>query len=182
MLPHKLATNTMIKTTQGPNSKSGNDLPMSPSTTNRISALVIAVLLGHFFIVVQAQILWKNHWILKDGQQGIAVVTKVPWTGHKAVAYRYRVNQRDYTGEDARSWQDPRYAHVMVGEESVVYFSSSHPWLSLLNRPRTAMVEGLPVVVLAWLFIILFINTAMNPKSRWALNIGVSKAKTQTNE
>ena len=101
------------------------------------------------------------------------------WSGHNAVAYRYRVNQREYTGEDVRSWQDPRYAHVVVGEGSVVYFCSSHPWLSLLNRPRTAMLEGLPVVVLAWLFIVLFINTAMNPKSKWALNTGVSKAKTQ---
>jgi hypothetical protein len=76
----------------------------------------------------------------------------------------------------------PRYAHVTVGEQSVVYFSSSHPWLSLLNRRRTAMVEGLPVVVPAWLLIILFINTAMNPTSKWAVNIGVSKAKTQTSE
>ena len=155
---------------------------MSTSTTNRISALVIAVLLAYFFIVVQAQILWKNPWILKDGQPGIAVITKVLYTGHDAVAYRYRANQREYTGEDARSWQDPRYAHVTFGEQSVVYFSSSHPWLSLLNRPRTTMVEGLPVVVLAWLLIILFINTAMNPKSKWALNTGVRKAKTQTSE
>jgi hypothetical protein len=65
----------------------------------------------------------------------------------------------------------------MVGEASVVYFSSSHPWLSPLNRPRTAMLDGLPAVVLAWLFIILFINTAMNLKSEWALNTGVSKQK-----
>jgi hypothetical protein len=65
---------------------------MSCSTTVRISALFIAGVLGHFFIVVPAQIFWKNYWILADGEQGTAVVTKVLWTGHNAVAYRYRVN------------------------------------------------------------------------------------------
>jgi hypothetical protein len=122
-------------------------LPKSRSTADRIFALIIAMLLGHFFIVVQAQDTWKKYWILKDGQQGTAIVTKVLWTGHNAVAYKYQFNQTEYEGEGARNHQDPRYAHVMAGEQSIVYFSASHPWLSLLNRPRTAMVEGLPVVV-----------------------------------
>jgi len=42
------------------------------------------------------------------------------------------------------------------------------------------MVEGVPVLVLAWLFIALLIITAINPESQWALRLDTSKAKSET--
>ena len=158
-----------------------NLVPLSSSTVERAFALIIALLLGHFFVVVQAQVVWTNYWLTKDPQQGEAIVTKVLWTGHNAVAYHYWVNQKEYAGEDGRNWQDPRYAKVGVGEKSVVYFSVSHPWLSRLTLPRSAMVEGLPVILLAWCFIVLFLITAINPYSKWALKTGVRQAHPQGN-
>jgi hypothetical protein len=101
-------------------------------------------------------------------------------TGHNGVAYRYRVNQVEYTGTDGRSWQDPKYAHVMVGEHAVVYFSSPHPWLSGLNRPRSMMIEGLPVLVGVWVLEVLLILTVIDPNSKWALRFSGDNAKTQT--
>jgi hypothetical protein len=80
---------------------------MSLLIVQRLWALVIALLLGHFFILVLAQDAWTEYWLIKDGQQGVAVVTKVLWTGHNAVAYRYSVNRKEYTGKDARNSQDP---------------------------------------------------------------------------
>jgi len=71
-------------------------------------ALVVALFLGYSFIIVQAEDARENYCLTKDGQQGVAVVTKVLGTGHNAVASGYRVNQSGYTVEDARSWQNPK--------------------------------------------------------------------------
>lgn len=147
------------------------------ATLDRVFAAALTLLLGYYFIIAPAQEAWSNYWLVKDGQEGTAVVTKELWTGHNVVRYRYRVNQKEYTGQDYRSWQDPKYAHVLVGERAPVYFSSSHPWLSALNRPRSVMIEGLPVMILVWCLIALLVLTAINPGGKWALKF--SKSQTQ---
>lgn len=76
-------------------------MALSHSILQRLFTLAVALLMGHFFLIVQARTVWKNYWILKDGQKGTAFVTKVIWTGHDAVAYRYLVNQEEYSGTDA---------------------------------------------------------------------------------
>jgi hypothetical protein len=144
---------------------------LSPPTIDRIWASFLALLLGYHFVVEPARQVWQYYWLVKDGQQGVAVITKEHWSGHDIVVYRYRVAQREYTGQDFRSYQDPRYARVMPGEKSVVYYSSSHPWLSAINRPRAVVVEGLPVVLLVWVIDVLLIGTVINPRGRWALNL-----------
>ncbi|HYL86392.1 MAG TPA: hypothetical protein VE263_19365 [Candidatus Angelobacter sp.] len=144
-------------------------------------ALVPALLLGYFFVVSQAQLAWKNYWLVKDGQQGTAVVTRVLWTGHRGVAYQYRANQVEYTGADAVSRDHPRavpfsrgdlYPAAVAGENLAVYFSASHPWLSRLNRPRSMIIEGLPVLLLVWALEALLILTMIAPNSKWALRFG----------
>ncbi|HEV2194422.1 MAG TPA: hypothetical protein VGR55_02515 [Candidatus Acidoferrum sp.] len=147
---------------------------------DRIFAVALTLLLGYYFIIAPSQEAWSNYWLVKDAQEGTAIVTKELWTGHNVVQYRYRVNQKEYTGQDRRSRQDPRYANVLVGERSPVYFSSSHPWLSALNRPHSAMIEGLPVVVLVWFLIALLVITAINPNNKWALKF--SKSQTQSRD
>ena len=146
-------------------------------TLDRIFAAALTLLLGYYFIIAPAREAWSNYWLLKDAQEGTAIVTKELWTGHNVVRYRYRVNQKEYTGQDFRSWQDPKYANVLVGEKAPVYFSSTHPWLSALNRPR-ALIEGLPVVILVWFLIALLVVTAINPSSRMALKF--SKSQTES--
>ena len=123
------------------------------ATLDRLFAVALTLFLGYYFIIGPAQEAWSNYWLVKDGQEGTAIVSKELSSGHNVVRYRYRVNQMEYTGQDSRSWQDPKYANVLVGERAPVYFSSSHPWLSALNRPRSAMIEGLPVIVLVWFLI-----------------------------
>jgi len=88
---------------------------------------VVGMLLEFFFVVVPIQGLWRDHWLVRDGQQGMAVITKEHWGGHGVVVYHYRVGQKVYSGQDHRSWQNPKYAHVMAGKNTIVYFSSSHP-------------------------------------------------------
>ena len=126
----------------------------------------LALLLGKIFVLDQAQAWWTKHWILKDWQEGMAVVTDV--RSHDSVAYRYVVNLKEFTGSDFRSWQDPRYAHVGIGEHTIVYFSTSHPWLSLINRPRSEVPEGLPLLMLVWFIAARLLIAVINPKSKWA--------------
>lgn len=155
----------------------------SPSNWERFTLLIPALFLAWGFIFLPAQEAWTSYWLLRDGQKGKAVITKVLWTGHDGAAYRYRVNQKEYTGEGGQNHEDLRYRvyGAQVGEESIVYYSASHPWLSRLQRPR-AVVEGLPVLVLAWLILGLMLVTIVNPRHKWALRIGRSEAKSATKE
>jgi hypothetical protein len=147
----------------------------------RLQALFIALLLGYPFGVGPIRGVWKDHWLVKDGQQGVAVVTKEHWAGHNAVVYQYRVGQHVYTGQDRRSSQNPQYAHVGPGGKTVMYFSSSHPWLSAIDRPGRVGIPGLPVLLLVWLLVAGLIATAINPNGRWAFNLsGPRKAGVAT--
>jgi hypothetical protein len=136
---------------------------------HRIFALIIALFLG-WFLVSYARWCWHDYWLRKDGREGIAIVTHPLWTGHNAVAYRYTVNGKEYTGESGRNYRDPRYMHVQPGERSVVYYSASHPWLSSLRWPEV-IAQGWPVVLLVLFFEALAVITIIDPKSKWAFDL-----------
>jgi hypothetical protein len=134
--------------------------------------LVAATLLAVSFLWPDARHSWVNYWLLQDSQQGLAVVTDEYWGGHDVVDYKYIVNQKEYTGRSPRNWENEKYRNVQVGGESVVYFSASHPWLSLLHKP-TRVVEVWPITLLILLVEFLFVMTIVNPKGKWAMNIKV---------
>lgn len=129
-----------------------------------MSGLVLALVLC-LFLFWWTQDAWTNYWLLRDAQQGTALVTKEHWSGHDAVVYKYVVDQREYIGQSSRNWKDAK--KVQVGERTVVYFSASHPWLSLLYMPETALL-GLPVIVLVLVLEVFAMITIIKPKSRWA--------------
>ena len=54
---------------------------------------------------------------------------------HGIVEYKYSVDGRNYTGISQRNWDIVKYREVPVGQESIVYYSASHPWLSSLETP-----------------------------------------------
>jgi len=137
----------------------------------RISAAFLALLMGYFFVVQPIRGVWDQHWLVKDGIPGMAVVTKWHWGGHNVIVYQYRVGQQVFTGQSRRSLENPKYAHVMPGEKTIVYFSSSHPWISAIDLPHIVAIPGLPVVLLAWFFLACSFITAINPKHRWAVNL-----------
>lgn len=147
---------------------------MSPRGA-RLVGLVLALALG-LFLFLQVLSAWTNYWLLKDAKRGTAIVTKELWSGHNAVGYKYVVDQREYSGQSARNWQEQNYSKVQVGEESVVYFSASHPWLSLLYMPR-AVLEGLPVIIVALVFELFAVMTVIKPTSAWAFNLNQKEQK-----
>lgn len=76
-------------------------------------------------------------------------------------------------GVSIRNWKDDKYNKIGIGEQTVVYFSASHPWLSLLYKPDRYL-DILPLLIALTLefFVVM---TAVNPKSKWALNLDGGK-------
>src|SRR4051794_13400096 len=147
---------------------------MSPRGA-RLAGLVLALVLGQF-LFLRARSGWTNYWLLTDARKGTAIVTKELWSGHNAVGYQYDVDHRQYHGQSGRNWQDQKYSTVQVGEESVVFFSASHPWLSLLYMPR-GVLEGLPVILIVVVFELFAVITVIKPTSGWAFSFIEKKQK-----
>ena len=143
-------------------------LPSRSPAIDRGWAIFLALFLGYYFVYGPILQVWKDHWLVKDGQEGVGVVTQE--ADHGFVVYQYHVGQNVYTGQDHRSLQNPRYANVMRGEKTVVYFSFSHPWISKINLPDFVGIDKLPVMLLVWPLIAGLIVTVINPNSRWALS------------
>ena len=127
-------------------------------------------MLGYPFVLGPIRQVWKDHWLVKDRQQGTAMIIKEHWAGHDVVVYEYRVGQNVYTGQDRRNRRDPKYANVRPGEKSPVYFSVSHPWISAFDPPDHVAIDGLPVIALVWLIESCLLITVFKPESRWALS------------
>ena len=98
-----------------------------PRLQASILACFLTCFLGLFFFNWTVDT-WRNYWLLKDGQPGVAVVTRD--LGHNGVEYRYSANGKEYMGKSGRNWGEPKYSRVGPGEKSGVYFSlSSKRWL-----------------------------------------------------
>ena len=142
------------------------------SSPSRFLILILAIPVA-WWLVLQVRSSWRNYWLLEDGQQGVAVLTEKYWGGHDQVVYRYVANDQHYTGVSVRNWKDAKYGKVGIGEEAVVYYSASHPWLSLLYKPD-GYLDVLPALI-ALTLTFFIVMTAVNPNSKWALNLSGGK-------
>ena len=133
----------------------------------RWTALILALALGQC-LYLQARSAWTNYWLLHDARRGSATVTKELWSGHDAVGYTYVVDQTQFSGRSGRNSQDPQ--PVQVGGVTTVYYSASHPGISLLYMPQTVL-EGLPVIIIVLVFEAFACITIINPKSGWAFSL-----------
>jgi hypothetical protein len=143
----------------------------------RVIGLVLAAILGHF-LIGQVRGAWRNYWLMTDGQYGMATITKPYWGGHDLYDYRYVVGGREYTAISYRDWQAPRYSNVQPGGVAVMYFSASHPWLSLLYKPHS-IFEGLPVLIVVFILELFAVVTVIRPESKWAFNLSGRKTKSK---
>jgi hypothetical protein len=146
---------------------------MTSETPNsaRSSVTVLAIFLG-VMLFFMCRGWWLEYWLVMDGQTGTAYVTDIyDGTHGGSFSYTYSVGQRTYTGHSKRNWRDPRYSAVEPGEHCPVYFSASHPWLSLLYPPNSVFT-GWPVVLFLLMMEAIALTTIISPKSRWAFNPG----------
>lgn len=140
---------------------------MTTIQQQRLTGIFLALFLGQF-LYLRAHESWINYWLLTDSKQGTAIVTNESWWGHDRVGYKYEVAQQEFTGKDARPRHSQKDNGLQMGGQAIVYYSESHPWLSLLNKPRTVLV-GFPVVVVALIIEVFALIAVVKPKSGWAL-------------
>lgn len=142
----------------------------------RLTGLILAIALG-YFLFQRARSAWNDYWLLIDARQGTATVTHEMWSGHDAVAYKYIVDQKEYAGHSSRDWKG-KYTRVQAGEEAVVYFSASHPWLLSLYMPDS-VVQGLPVILVVVAFEVFALITIVKPTSSWAFSLMEKNPKNE---
>ncbi len=150
------------------------------------AAFWFGVIVLAYFLIYAIRVFWMSYWLAADGEQSIALITKE--RAHGVVSYRYSANDHEYTGASQRNWENERYRNVHTGQESIVYFSASHPWISSLETPcfppRTTLLHVLVLLFLgSWVFLWLErsrgssaapaarIFTASEAKLRWYQHI-----------
>jgi len=131
--------------------------------------LIPTALLGSF-IWSFLHACWISFWLTQDSAQVMATI--VSEKSHGVVGYNYVVAGREYTGQGQRSRN--QYQNVHLGERSLVFFSSSHPWFSSLETPAFPP-SGLIVFTGALLMEMLFVMTVITPKGKWALQTGLNQ-------
>lgn len=146
-------------------------MPAPSHAVTKLWASFLILVLGYPFIVSPAREVWANYWILRDGRQVRGVITGEPlFANGTTCIYHYRVNGKTYDGQGSQSLQYPGDVHVVEGRAVTVFFSSSHPWLSVLRWPPGVMFGGLPVVLFVWLIEVGLVTTFVKPSSRWAFD------------
>ncbi|SPE54233.1 hypothetical protein SBV1_1770021 [Verrucomicrobia bacterium] len=138
-------------------------------TMVRLVTLIPTVLLGSL-IFSFFHGAWVNFHLMQNAQQTKALITKEH--AHGVVDYKYTVEGKEYDGKGQRNWDLGIYRNVTVGEESIVYFSTSHPWMSSLEMPRV-LITAWPVLLIALGMELFLVMTVINPKGKWALKTGV---------
>ncbi len=119
--------------------------PSSVPISARVIPLVLAVFAA-VMLVLGCMRMWRNHWVLKDGARGTATIIGELWTGHRTASYRYTVDQTVYSGWSERNTEEPG-RRAEPGDDSIVYYSASHPWLSSLHKP-SGVYDGGPAIFL----------------------------------
>ncbi len=92
-----------------------------------------AVVVIAYVLAGGARAFWSCYWLTTEAKQSIAMIAKEH--AHGVVDYKYSVRQQEYKGTSQRHWEQEKYRNVHVGEESIVFFSSSRPWISSLETP-----------------------------------------------
>jgi hypothetical protein len=98
-----------------------------------------------------------SYWLTADGKPSTALLTE---EHGRVVTYRYSVDDVEYTGSSRKNWENERYRNVHTGQESIVYFSASHPGISSLETPcfppRRTLLHLLLLLFLAgWVLLFL---------------------------
>lgn len=136
----------------------------------RIGLLAMAIFFGYSFIYKVSYNMRTQYWLTVDAKQTKVLITKVWGQG---VDYKYSVGNKEYNSHSQRDWEHD----IGAGQESIAFYSSSHPWLSSLTKPQTPLFQPVGAILfvvflsLALLVEFLLIMTVINPRSLWVLQI-----------
>ena len=132
----------------------------------RFIVLIPMIFIGTL-IYSHAHRIWIDYWVSKDGQRVSAQVTEA-YSKH-FFDYRYTVDGKEYAGNDYRDWEDEQIHKLQVGEQTTVFISASHPWLSSLRSIRLAWV-AFPFITLLLLLEAFLLVVIFDPSGRWSVS------------
>lgn len=125
----------------------------------RIGFSVMAIFFAYSFIFKISYEMWTEYWLSIDAKQTTALVTKVRGQG---VYYNYDINGKEYYNHSQRNWEHD----VSEGQESAVFYSSSHPWLSSVTTPEFQPL-GIIVILISLVAELVLVMGAIDPS--WAI-------------
>ncbi len=134
----------------------------------RLGILGLAIFFGGSFIFGLLRANWTHYWLTQDPVQATALITGE--RSHGVVDYEYNAGPMKFTGRSQRNQDQEKYRTARIGQESIVYYSRSHPSYSSLETPIFP-VPGSIILLVAIPIELMFLITAANPRSKWALNI-----------
>ena len=100
----------------------------------------------------------ESYILAEDSKETTAVL--IEKRQHGVFRYKYSVAGHEYSGASQRNWEQ---RNVEVGDQSAVFYSASHPWISSLETPQfpprdTGFYLGVPLVVGIAIIIILCLD------------------------
>lgn len=116
-----------------------------------------------------------SYFLTKDAKEATAVLTEQ--RQHGVFRYKYSVAGHEYSGASQRNWEQEKYRNVEVGNESVVFYSASHPWISSLETPQfpprdTSFYFGVPLIVGIAIILILCFDKSVKDSSECSFELG----------
>jgi hypothetical protein len=103
---------------------------MNENAKVRLLLLIPALVAGVFIFQIGRDV-WRHHWLVSDAAPTRALITNKHSRG--VVDYQYTVDEREYAASIRTHWDVEKFARARIGEESVAFYSTSHPWLSSLE-------------------------------------------------
>jgi hypothetical protein len=137
---------------------------MSPALA-RVFMVLPAAFLGAL-LISYADDSRKQYWLTRDAVTATATITAEHSKG--VVDYKYAVDGREFAGSGHRNWKQEKYRNVHPGDESILYYSSSHPAISSLEPPEFPP-SGLPVMIVAGAMGFFVVATIINPRGTFSM-------------
>jgi hypothetical protein len=100
---------------------------------------------------------WKAFWLIKDSKGTLGTITRT--YPKRIFDYQYTADGKIYAGRDDRNLASEQFRKLRVGDNTLVFFSSSHPSFSTFEV-RKSRIQVMPyfclLLLLETLFLVIF--------------------------
>jgi hypothetical protein len=144
---------------------------MSKRNQIRLVMLIPAFIVGNL-IVHSIPICWVSFVLAQDSSQTQAFILRE--LSHGVVQYQCTIGGQQYTGQSQPSRE--QWGNAKVGSVVTAIYCPHHPSWSSLEAPVFSPVELL-LPAISLVFEIFFIVTIVNPKGKYALQLGLKECE-----
>jgi len=117
-----------------------------------VAALAIAIPLSQINLV-------QFYRLRKNGIRTSGVVMELQPNNHQSVYYSFEVAGKSYSNIGRAGFGNPEFCCLTVGQNLIVYYLPSDPWVSCSGVPDQLIENEVPPIVLAGIIFPLFAMT-----------------------